>query len=114
MSWQMVGWSWWPWGGSPIAGAGTRPILPPDRRRRNPGLPPRTAGSMRHDEPVELVTLVGDLPHRQLLRVDVYDRQRVDVGDEPGGELLPGGGVDVLLGVVQAGAAGAGDQVDHA
>ena len=46
--------------------------------------------------------------------IDVGHGERVDLGNVLVGELLPGGGVVLLLGVVKVLAARAGDDVDHA
>src|SRR5262249_23307932 len=91
---------------APLRGRGERPC--PWEQSSQPPAP-----SLRHDEPIELLAVGGDLAHGEGWTVDIGDGQRVDLGDELVRERLPGGGVVLLLAVIQAGSAGAGDQVDH-
>jgi hypothetical protein len=70
--------------------------------------------SFRDHEPVDLVTVCGQLADGEPRTLDIGHSQRMDLGNVLVRELLPGAGVVLLLGVIKMLPARAGHQVDHA
>ena len=70
------------------------------------GLVRPTSSTFRDDEAVDLVALDRELPECQGRAIDLDDGQRMILGNMLEGELLPGGGIVLLFGVVEALAAG--------
>src|SRR5262249_52428889 len=73
---------------------------------------PASAGSLRDHEAINLVAVGCHLTDRERAAVDIGHCQRVHLGNVLEGELLPGIGVVLLLGVVKVRPAGAGHEVD--
>src|SRR5262245_21536055 len=75
---------------------------------------PAGHGSLGDHDAVQLVPLGRDLPQGQPRAVDLGDRERKILRNMFDCKLLPGGGVVLLLRVVQVLAAGPGHDVEHA